>query len=141
MQRGWTPGKFQERPKESTVNEKESTHNRHQALSNLETIREKDEAEEPVNLFDWSDNGRWIREEAVDSRAVECVTSKNMQHLRVKETPESRRGETWTCAGENEIKKEGKATVNWRTSLGRCIQSRTSVENTNQCGQTPRNKS
>ena len=34
-------------------------------------------------------------------------------HLRVEETPESRRGETLTYAGGNEIKKEGKVTVNW----------------------------
>ena len=58
------------------------------------------------------------REEAVvDSGAVECMTSKKrMPHLR-EETPESR-GETWTCAGENEIKKEGKVTVSWLTDLG-----------------------
>ena len=67
-----------------------------------------------------SDNAKWSRAEAVlDSGAVECVTSrKRMPHLRVEETPESRRGETWTCAGGNEIKKEGKVTVNWRTDLG-----------------------
>ena len=43
-------------------------------------------------VFDQSDNGRWIREEAVvDSGVVECVTSKKgMPHLRVEETPESR---------------------------------------------------
>ena len=72
----------------------------------LETIREKDEAEEPFSVFDKSDNGRWIREEAVvDSGAVGCVTSKkSMSHL-------------WTGAGGNEIKKEGKVTVNWRTDL------------------------
>ena len=39
-----------------------------------------------------------------------------MPHFRVEETPQSR--ETWTCAGGNEIKKEGKVTVNWRTHLG-----------------------
>ena len=41
-----------------------------------------------------------------------------MPHLRVEETPEARREETWTCAGGNEIKKEGKVTVSWRTDLG-----------------------
>ena len=52
-------------------------------------------------MFDKSDNGKWIREEAVvDSGAVECVASKKrMPHLRVEETPESRRAETWTCGG------------------------------------------
>ena len=111
-ERGWTQGEFK------NVQGEESTHNkRYQALSILETIREEDEAEEPTYVFDKSDNGKWIREEAVvDSCAVECVTSKKrMPHVRVQETPESRRGETWTCAGGIEIKKEGKVTVNWRT--------------------------
>ena len=44
-----------------------------------------------------------------------------MPHLRAEETPESRRGETFTCAGGNEIKKEGKVTVNWRTDLGTLV--------------------
>ena len=68
-----------------------------------------------------------------------------MPHLRVEETPESRRGETWTGAGGNEIKKEGKVTVNWQIDVGhheaRCIQSRTSVKNIDQCGQTSGNRS
>ena len=104
--------------KESTVKEEESTHNRYRALSILDIIREEDEAEEPMYVFDKSDNGRWIRQEAaVDSGAVECVTSKKrMLHL-IEETPESR-GETRTCAGGNVIKKEGKETVNWRTDWG-----------------------
>ena len=38
-----------------------------------------------------------------------------MPHLKVEETPESRRGETWTCAGGKEIKKEGKVTIHWTT--------------------------
>ena len=43
----------------------------------LETIREVDEAEEPIFVFDKSDNGKWISEEAVvDCGAVECVMSK-----------------------------------------------------------------
>ena len=51
--------------------------------------------EDPINVFDRSDNGKWIREEAVvDSGAAECVTSKKrIPHLRGEETPESRRGE------------------------------------------------
>ena len=32
--------------------------------------------------------------------------------------PGSRRGETWTCAGGNEIKKEGREAGSWRTDLG-----------------------
>ena len=58
--------KIQERPR------------RHrQALSSLETVSEEDETEEPIYVFDNSDTGKWVREEAVvDSGAVECVTSK-----------------------------------------------------------------
>ena len=78
--------------KESTIKEEGSTlttDTKHSAFS----IRE--------DVFHKSDNGKWIREEAVvDSGAVECVTSKKrIPHLRVEEAPESRRGETWTCAG------------------------------------------
>ena len=55
----------------------------------------------------------------VDSGAVECVTSrKRVPHLSVEETPESRRGETLTCAGGKEIKKEGKVTIHWTTGSG-----------------------
>ena len=55
----------------------------------------------------------------VDSGAVECVTSrKRVPHLKVEETPESRRGETLTCAGGKEIKKEGKVTIHWTTGPG-----------------------
>ena len=108
--------------KGSTVMEEESTHTHHryEALCILETNREEDEAEEPTHVFDQSDNGKWLREEAVvDTGAVECVSSKKrLPHLRVEETPEFRRGKTWTCAGGGEIQKEGKVTVNWRTDLG-----------------------
>ena len=41
-----------------------------------------------------------------------------MPDIRVEETPESRRGETWTCAGGKEIKKEGKVTISWQTTQG-----------------------
>ena len=100
----WYPARTS---KQGTVREEESTH----------TTNIKHSAS---CVLDKSDTGKWVSEEAVvDSGSVECVTSKNrMPHLRVEETPESRRGETWSCAGGNEIKKEGKVTVNWRTDLG-----------------------
>ena len=62
----------------------------------------------------------WAREEAVvDSGAVECVASRRrVPRLQVEETPESRRGETWACAGGKDIKKEGRATLSWRTARG-----------------------
>ena len=43
-------------------------------------------------MFDKTDDGKWVREEAVvDSGAVECVTSKKrMPRLKVEEAPESR---------------------------------------------------
>ena len=117
---GWTQGKFENVQRTHRQGRCINRHSREQALSILESTREEDEAEEPTHVFDQSDNGKWLREEAVvDSGAVECVTSKKrMPHLRAEETPESRRGETCTCAGGNEIKKEGKVTVNWRTDLG-----------------------
>ena len=81
----WHPARTS---KQSTVREEESTH----------TTNIKHSAS---CLFDKSDTGKWVSEEAVvESGSVECVTSKNrMPHLRVEETPESRRGETCTCAG------------------------------------------
>ena len=95
MQREDGHRKISRTSKESTVKEEEP-----RAFSILETIREEDEAEEQFFVFDKSDTGKWVREEAVvDSGAVECVTSKKtMPHLRVEGTPESRRGETWRCA-------------------------------------------
>ena len=62
----------------------------------------------------------WKKEEAaVDSGAIDCVTSrKRFPHLEVKETPESIRGECWTCAGGKQIKKEGEMALDWVTSSG-----------------------
>ena len=106
-EKGWTQGKYDERPRKHRERSEVNTRTRYQALSILETISEEDEAEEPMYVFDKSDNGKWIREETVvDRGAVECVTSrKRMPHVRLEETPESRRGETWTCAGGTDIKK------------------------------------
>ena len=54
------------------VKEEESTHTTHTKHSILETVREEDETEEPISVFDKSDKGKWVREEAVvDSGAVE----------------------------------------------------------------------
>ena len=95
--------------------------NKFQMLGILASERsDDDEMEAPIYVFDDDENGRWIKEEAVvDSGAVGCVTSRNrVPHLQVEETPESRRGETWTCAGGREIKMEGKVTVHWTTESG-----------------------
>ena len=76
-----------------------SLRNKFQMLGILESERsDDDEMEAPIYVFDDNENGRWIKEEAVvDSGAVECVTSRNrVPHLKVEETPESRRGETWS---------------------------------------------
>ena len=65
--------------------------------------------------------------------------------MTVEETSESRRGETWTAQEEMMSKKKAKVTVNWWTDLGTMkrgvFKRRTSVENTDQCGQTPGNRS
>ena len=66
-ERGWAQGKFRNV-------QRKHRQRRYRALSILETIREDDEAAEPIFVFDKSDTGEWFREEAVvDSGAVECV--------------------------------------------------------------------
>ena len=73
-------------------------------------------------IFSMSDgaDGKWVKEEAVvDSGATDCVTSrKRFPHVSVMSTEESRRGETWSCAGGKTIKKEGQMHLAWRTSEG-----------------------
>ena len=66
------------------------------------------------------DGYTWQREEAiVDSGAFDCVTSrKRFPHLKVQATPESERGENWTCAGGKKIPKEGEMIINWMTTKG-----------------------
>jgi cellular nucleic acid-binding protein len=63
---------------------------------------------------------QWVKEEAaVDSGAVDCVANRDrFPHLKVFDTPESIRGEHWTSAGGNHIKKEGEVRVNWFTDDG-----------------------
>ena len=96
--------KIKERPKKASSQKS----NKYQELNILETVREEDEAEEPIYVFDKSDHEGAV----VDSCADECVTNKErMPHLRAEETPESRQRETWTCAGGKEIKKRKQITV------------------------------
>ena len=85
MQRGWTQERFKTDQRKHRQGRRVNTHNRYQALSILETIREEDEADDPIYVFDKSDKCKWIREDAVvDSGAFECVTSKDiMPHLGV----------------------------------------------------------
>ena len=66
------------------------------------------------------DGFMWHKEEAVvDSGAIDCVTSRRrFPHLKVQATPESERGESWTCAGGKKIAKEGEVVVDWKTSQG-----------------------
>ena len=114
--------RIQERPERMHSQEiRVNTHNMYQALSSLETGREEnDEIETPSYVVHKSDTGKWAKEEAVvDSGVVECLTSrKRMPQLRVEERSEYRRGESCTCAGGNDITKDGKVTVKWRTDLG-----------------------
>ena len=71
-ERGWTPEKFKTDQRKHRQGRRVNTNNRCQALSILETIREEDEADEPIYVFDKSDTGKWIREDAVvDSGAFE----------------------------------------------------------------------
>ena len=117
----WRNGHFKNYLKKQRQDHCIPLRNKFQMLGILESERsDDDEMEAPIYVFDDNENGRWIKEEAVvDSGAVECVTSRNrVPHLKVEETPESRRGETWTCAGGKEIKKEGKVTIHWTTESG-----------------------
>ena len=53
----------------------------YQTLSFLETVRIEDETEEPTKVFDKTDTGKGVRDEAVG----ECVTSRKiMPHARMK---------------------------------------------------------
>ena len=117
----WIDGHFKNDLKKQRQDHCILLRNKFQMLGILESERsDDDEMEAPIYVFDDDENGRWIKEEAVvDSGAVECVTSRNrVPHLKVEETPGSRRGETWTCAGGREIKMEGKVTVHWTTESG-----------------------
>ena len=105
-----------------------------------------DDVEAPKKVFDDNENGRWIKEEAVvDSGAVECVARRmRVPHLKVEETPQSRRGETWMCAGGTEIKKDGKVTSHSldnriRCFEERCVQGWSSVPHVYQCRRVARN--
>ena len=77
--------------------------------------------EEVLGMEDKQQRGHWVREEAaVDSGSVDIVINRDrVPHLEVKPTPESERGETWTGAGGQRIKKEGEAIVQWFTEHGR----------------------
>ena len=96
--------------------------NKFQMLGKLESDRsDDDDMEAPRYVFDDNENGRWIKEEAVVDSAVECVTSrKRVPHLKVEETPESRRGETWTCAGG----KKGRQSNNQLDKRIRCFEEK-----------------
>ena len=81
-------------------------------------------------MVDDTNRGNWIKEEAVvGSGAIECVTSRRrVPHLKVEETPELWCGATWTCGGGQEIKKEGKVTINWVTESGASKKKKKSVQ-------------
>ena len=83
-----------------------ATKNKFQVLSVLgHAPDDTDETEAPIYVVDDTNTGTWTKEEAVvDKGAVECVTSgKRVPHLKVEETPESRRGETWACVGGKRV--------------------------------------
>ena len=62
----------------------------------------------------------WVRREAaVDSGAVDCVANEHeFGHLEILPTPESIRGECWTCAGGKQIKKQGEVHLDFFTNEG-----------------------
>ena len=78
--------------------------------------------EEQVDeIMSFTDDGfMWVKEEAaVDSGAVDCVANrKTFHHLAVTATPESIKGESWTCAGGKKLPKEGEVILEWYTDTG-----------------------
>ena len=58
-------------------------------------------------------------EAAVDSGAIDIVANpRDFPGARIEETEESKKGETWTCAGGKTIPKLGAMCVNWVTEKG-----------------------
>jgi hypothetical protein len=69
-------------------------------------------------------------EAAVDSGAVDCVGNrKTFPHAKVMPTPESIKGESWTCAGGKKLPKEGEIELDWFTSEGGAQKSRLKIGN------------
>ena len=110
---------------------KVKTKNRYEALSTNEEEESTDIPESVMTLTDGLDDGNevfhvsskqgaWVKEEGVvDSGAVDCVMNKNrFPHLAIEPTPESMRGDTWSCAGGKKIPKEGQIKISWKTSMG-----------------------
>ena len=92
----------------------------------------------PITVVDDAHCGKWIKEgTVVDSGAVERVTSRKLfPRLNVEETRETRRGKTWTCAGGEEIRKEGKVMINRMTVLSaskKSIHNRVGVSHADLC--------
>ena len=112
----------------------------------LESDRSDDEdMEAPIYVFDDNESGRWIKEEAVfDSGAVKRVARRErVPHLKVDESPESRRGET--DVRRRKRNQEGRQSNNpldkWiRCFEERCVQGWSSVPHAYQCRQVARKK-
>ena len=87
----------------------------------LNLLGKEEEVDELDQIASCKDEGfTWVKEEAaVDSGAVDCVANKKrFPHLNVTPTPESIRGESWTCAGGKKLPKEGEVALEWFTNEG-----------------------
>ena len=96
---GWRHRQWQHQQGQQNQARVAATKHKFEATSISEYAHDdSDQAEAPICDLHDTDRRKWIREEAVvDSGTVECVTSRErVAHLMVEETPESRRGETWT---------------------------------------------
>ena len=106
----------------------------------LESERsDDDDMEAPIYVFDDSENGRWIKEEAVlDSGAVECATFESGGDTRVKKWRD-----VDVCRRErNQERRQSNNPLDdkIRCLEERCVQGSSSVPSTYQCRTVARNE-
>ena len=104
---GWRHRQWQHQQGQQNQARVAATEHTFEATSVLEYVHdESDQTEAPICVLDDTHRCKWIKEDAmVDSGAVECITSRErVPPLKVEDTPESRRRETWSFAGVKKIR-------------------------------------
>ena len=113
--------KSQKKRKEEAVRERARVSNAHLECA---TIKESDVNlmmdEEPKGVQQVKEIWDWkVVEAAVDTACVDhIVNPKDFEGLELIETPESKRGDSWTAAGGAAIPKLGEMKIPWRTDSG-----------------------
>ena len=97
---GWRHRQWQHQQGQQSQARVAATKHMFEATSVLEYAH--DESDPSICVLDDIDRGKWLKEEAVvDSGTVESMTSRERVHpLKVEDTQESRRRETWTFSRE-----------------------------------------